>query len=108
MDNDDMYHDLEEWEITTPPLYLRVWWWFWGSPAYYNRGWRYWREGLYMWIADRLPADIVSRVAMRLILFADERNLRSSDIANVVSYWDDAHAPAAPATPPTPREQGGA
>ncbi len=97
MDNDELI-DIEESQFVTPPLYLRVWWRFWGSPATYHHGWRYWREGLYMWIAARLPAEIVSRAAMRMVGFADDQGIPSYDIVNVASYWDSHHAPAAAPT----------
>lgn len=74
---------------TTPPLYKRVWWAVYGSPYYYNRGFAYWRESFYMWLGKRLPAGLVSRAAHELMVFGDERGLRTYDIAEVVSYWDD-------------------
>ncbi len=51
-----------------------------------------------MWIAARLPAEIVSRAAMRMVGFADDQGIPSYDIVNVASYWDSHHAPAAAPT----------
>lgn len=87
MDNGDMYHELEEWEIATPPLYKRLWWAFWGSPVTYHHGWRYWLESLYMWLGKRLPPGLVFYATHQLVEFAEERGMRTYDILEAQSDW---------------------
>lgn len=54
---------------------------------FYNRGWRYWREGFYIWLGKRLPAGLVFFATNQLLEFADEEGIPSYDIVNAQSYW---------------------
>lgn len=82
-----MIPDNERGEGKAPNVLTRLWWLIYGPPVYANRGWRYWREGLYIWLGKRLPAGLVFRAASQLRDFADERGLSTLDIVEAQSEW---------------------
>lgn len=54
---------------------------------YHYRGWRYWLEGFYMWLGKRLPPGLVFYAAVQLSDFAQEHDLPSYELAEILSAW---------------------
>jgi hypothetical protein len=56
------------------------------SPYYY-RGWRWYLEGLYVWLGKRLPAGLVFYATNQLLEYAQSEGMETLDIVEAQSNW---------------------